>query len=57
VIRAVSLLVSLPAIIIALVVANRFGQLNLVETTLGILAIICFAVIATGWTEGHDITD
>ena len=48
---------SLPAIFIALVIAYFFGQLGLVGTTLGIVAIICFAVIATGWTEDHDVPD
>ena len=56
-IRSVSLLLTFPAIVIALVVANFVGQLNFVETTLGIVAIISFAVIAVGWTEDHDITD
>ena len=56
-IRTVSLLLSLPAIVIALVVANCAGQLGLAETTLGILAIISFAVLAAGWTEDRDITD
>lgn len=55
--RAVGLLFSVPAIIVALVVANLIGQPGIVGTTLGILAIISFAVIATGWTEDHDISD
>lgn len=55
-IRAVSLL-SLPTIFIVLLIAYFFGRLGLIGTTLGILAIICFAVIATGWTEDHDVPD
>ncbi len=55
--RAVGLVFGVPAIIIALVVANLIGQLGVVTTTLGILAIISFAVIAIGWTEDHDVPD
>ena len=41
---------------IALFAANYSGELGFVETTLGILAIIGFAIIATGWTVDHDIS-
>lgn len=56
-IRAISVLFGFPTIVIALIAANFVGQLSLVGTTLGISAIICFAVIAIGWTEDHDVTD
>jgi uncharacterized membrane protein len=56
-IRTVCLLLGLSAIVIALLVANFFGQLGLLGTTLGILAIVGFAVVATGWTEDHDVPD
>jgi hypothetical protein len=54
-IRAASLLLGLPVLAIGLFAANVSGGLNLVETLLGILAIISFAVIATGWTIDHDV--
>ena len=54
-IRAASLLLGLPVLAIGLFAANISGGLNLVETLLGILAIISFAVIATGWTIDHDV--
>ena len=56
-IRTVSLLFSLPTVVAGLLVAYFFGQLGLVGTTLGIVSIICFAVIATSWTEDHDVPD
>jgi hypothetical protein len=40
---------------VALFAANFSGALSLVETLLGILAIVSFAVIATGWTVDHDV--
>ena len=54
-IRAASLLLGLPVLAIGLFAANISGGLNLVETLVGILAIISFAVIATGWTIDHDV--
>ena len=56
-IRAASLLFSLLVMPIALFAANYSGELGLVETMLGILAIIGFAIIATGWTVDHDVSD
>jgi FtsH-binding integral membrane protein len=56
-VRSVSLLVSLPIIVVGLLIANYCGQLSLVATLLGILAIVVFAVVATGWTEDHDVSD
>ena len=52
-----SLLFGLPVIALAVIAAHFVGQLSFVETLLGIFAIIYFAVVATGWTEDHDVTD
>ena len=46
--RAVSLLFSLPAMVAGLLVANFSGALGFVGTVLGVLAIISFAVLAVG---------
>lgn len=56
-VRAASLLIGLPVIAVALLAANYYGELGLIETVLGILAIISFALLATGWTIDHDVTD
>ena len=56
-IRAASLLFSLLVTPVALFVANYSGELGLAETMLGIFAIISFAIIATGWTVDHDVSD
>lgn len=40
---------------VALSALNCSGVLGLVGTMLGILAIIGFAIIATGWTVDHDV--
>lgn len=56
-IRAASLLFSLLVTPVALLVANYGGELSLAETMLGIFAIISFAIIATGWTVDHDVSD
>ena len=56
-IRAASLLFSLPVMAVALLAANFSGSLNMIETLLGIFAIISFAVLATGWTIDHDVSD
>lgn len=56
-IRAASLVLSLLVTPIALFAANYSGELGVVETMLGILAIISFAIIATGWTVDHDVSD
>jgi len=56
-IRAASLLFSLLVASIALFAANYCGELGLVATMLGILAIVSFAIIAVGWTVGHDVSD
>jgi hypothetical protein len=56
-IRAASLLFTLLVMLIALFAAGYGGELGLVETMLGILAIVSFAVIATGWTVDHDVSD
>jgi branched-subunit amino acid transport protein AzlD len=53
--RAAGVLFSLPAIVVALLVANTFSELNLVETMLGVLVIIGFAVIAAGWAIDRDV--
>lgn len=55
--RSVSFLLSLPAVVVGLLAANYWGQLSLVGTVLGILAIIAFAILATSWTEDHDVSD
>jgi len=55
--RAASLLFSLLVTPVALFAANYSGALSLVETMLGIFAIIGFAIIATGWTVDHDVSD
>jgi hypothetical protein len=56
-VRSVSLLLSLPVMLAGLLVAGYYGQLSLVATLLGILAIVVFAILATGWTEDHDVSD
>lgn len=56
-IRAASILFSLSVMAVALFAANFSGELSLIESTLGILAIISFAVLATGWTIDHDVSD
>ena len=56
-IRAASLLFSLLVTSIALFAANYSGELGLAETMLGIFVIIGFAIIATGWTVDHDVSD
>jgi hypothetical protein len=54
-IRTAALLLSLPVVAVTLFAAKAGGELGLVETLLGMLAIISFAVIATGWTIDHDV--
>lgn len=56
-IRAASLLFSLLVTSIALFAANYSGVLGLAGTMLGIFVIIGFAIIATGWTVDHDVSD
>ncbi len=56
-VRSVSFLLSLPAVVVGLLVAHYYGQLGPIATLLGILAIIAFAILATTWTEDHDISD
>jgi len=55
--RAVSLLFGLSAVLIGLVAGNLSGGLGVIVTVLGILAIIGFAILATRWTEDHDVSD
>jgi hypothetical protein len=40
---------------VALLAAGFSGELGPVETLLGILVIISFAVVATGWAIDHDV--
>lgn len=54
-IRAACLLFGLSAVVVALLAANFHWELSFVETLLGILAIISFAVVATAWTINHDV--
>ena len=54
-IRAAGLLFGLPIVALALLAAGLGGKLGFVETVLGILAIIIFAVVAAGWTIDHDV--
>lgn len=56
-IRAASLVFSLLVTPIALFATNYSGELSFAETMLGIFAIISFAIIATGWTVDHDVSD
>ena len=56
-VRSKSFLLSLPAVIVGLLVANHYGQLSSIVALLGILAIVGFAILATGWTEDHDVSD
>lgn len=53
--RVASLLFILPVVAVVFLTANVSGELGLVETLLGILAIISFAIIATGETIDHDV--
>jgi hypothetical protein len=52
-IRAV--LFSLPVLAGGLLASHFSGTLGLVATLLGILAIVSFAIVATGWTIDHDV--
>lgn len=54
-IRTASLLFSLPVMAAGLLAASYSGELTLVETLLGGLAIISFAVLAVGWAVDHDV--
>jgi 1,4-dihydroxy-2-naphthoate octaprenyltransferase len=56
-VRSKRFLLSLPAVIVGLLVANHYGQLSSIVALLGILAIVGFAILATGWTEDHDVSD
>jgi 1,4-dihydroxy-2-naphthoate octaprenyltransferase len=56
-VRSVSFLLSLPAVVVGLLVANYYGQLSSIAALLGILAIIGFAILATTWTEDRDVSD
>ena len=54
-IRLFSLLLSLPAAMVALLVASDAWNLEFVESFAAIILIVGFAVAATGWTIRHDI--
>ncbi|HET7884836.1 MAG TPA: hypothetical protein VFL62_01290 [Bradyrhizobium sp.] len=54
-IRTVSFLFSLPAVAAALLAIDLSDKLALVGALLGILAIVSFAIIATGSTIDHDV--
>jgi 1,4-dihydroxy-2-naphthoate octaprenyltransferase len=56
-VRSKSFLLSLPAVIVGLLVANHYGHLSPIVALLGILAIVGFAILATTWTEDHDVSD
>jgi hypothetical protein len=56
-VRAAGLLLGLPTMVAGLLVAKHYGHLGLVVTLLGVFAIIGFAIVATGWTEDHDVPD
>ncbi len=56
-VRSVTFLLGLPAVIVGLLVANYYGQLSPIVALLGIPAIIAFAILATRWTEDHDVSD
>jgi 1,4-dihydroxy-2-naphthoate octaprenyltransferase len=56
-VRSKSFLLSLPAVIVGLLVANHYGHLSPIVALLGILAIVGFAIVATTWTEDHDVSD
>jgi len=55
VLRAVGLLFGLSAVLVGLFAGNLSGWLGAMLTVLGILAIIGFAMLATRWTEDHDV--
>lgn len=54
-IRIASLLLILPALAVALLIANDGWGLSLVETLIAIFVIVGFAVTAAGWTIRHDV--
>jgi hypothetical protein len=54
--RAAGFLLGLPTMVAGLLVAKHYGHLGLVMTLLG-GAIVGLAIVATGWTEDHDIAD
>jgi hypothetical protein len=54
-IRIASFLLILPALAVALWIANDDWGLSLVETLIAIFVIVGFAVTAAGWTIRHDI--
>jgi hypothetical protein len=51
----IRLLLTLPALIAAKVVAHDLFDFGFVGTSLVFLVIIGFAVLATGWTIRHDV--
>jgi hypothetical protein len=51
----VRLLLTLPALVAAKVVAHDFLDFGFVGTSVVFLVIIGFAVLATGWTIRHDV--
>jgi hypothetical protein len=55
--RPVSILVSVPIMVVGLLSASFWEQLSVAATLFGILAIVGFAVIATRLTEDHDVSD
>ena len=55
--RAIGLLLGVPALLLALFVGKFSEELTFVEIMLGIFAIVGFAVLATGWTVDHNVSD
>jgi len=54
-IRLISLLLSLPAAAVALLVPSDAWNFEFVETFAAVILIVGFAVAATGWTIRHDV--
>jgi hypothetical protein len=54
-IRLISLLLSLPAAAVGLLVASDAWNLEFVESFAAIVLIVGFAVAAAGWTIRHDV--
>jgi uncharacterized membrane protein HdeD (DUF308 family) len=54
-IRIASLLLILPALAVALLLANDGWGLSLVETLVAVFVIVGFAVAAVGWTIRRDV--
>jgi L-cystine uptake protein TcyP (sodium:dicarboxylate symporter family) len=54
-IRIAGLLLIMPIVAVALLIANDGSDLSFVETLVAVFVIVGFAVTAVGWTVRHDV--